>query len=97
MIIVDMEFSGLNPVKHGIFEIGAVDSENSQNTFFGECMIDGDDLSVKDALAVSGKTDGDVRDTNRQSQKELLQSFFKWVNEIENKILVCQNFDDAFF
>ncbi len=97
MIIVDLEMSGLNSIKNGIFEIGAVDTEDSKNQFFEECRIDGGDLSDKGALRATGKTDEELRAPNKQSEKELLENFFSWVRKTNNMTIVCQNFDDVIF
>lgn len=103
-IVVDIETSGLSLEKSGIWQIGAIDL-NTMEEFFEECSIDDDDKVVNTPDArktfeeVTGKTEEDVRDKNKQSQKEMLEKFFKWVGEKKFKNLVCQNpqFDMSFF
>jgi DNA polymerase III epsilon subunit-like protein len=98
MIVVDIETSGLSPEKNGIWQIGALDLENPQNTFLQESKIDEDDEVAQEALTVTGKTESDLRSSELQSQKELLQNLFEWVSKIENKTLIAHNtpFDYGF-
>ena len=37
MIIVDVESTGIEPEKHSILSIGALDFDNPENQFYGEC------------------------------------------------------------
>jgi len=97
MIIVDIECSGIPPEKCGVFEIGAIDDEDPKQIFFEDCRIDEDDETEQGALKVTGKTEEQLRDSNKQSQEELLKKFFKWVEGRENKTIVCQNFFDTMF
>lgn len=99
MIIVDIETSGgLNPEKIGIWQIGALEFENPSNTFLQEARIDDNDLVDSGALKVIGKTEKELRDSEKQSQKKLLENFFNWAGKIGNKILVAHNapFDYGF-
>jgi len=90
-IVMDLETSGLSIEKSGIWQIGAIDL-NTMEEFFEEGRIDDEDIINKDALIVIGKTEEELRDKNKQSQKELLEKFFKWINEkAETKIFLCQN------
>lgn len=92
MIIVDTERSGsIDFEKNGVWQIGAVEFENPSNTFFQEARIDDEDIINKESLRVTGKTEVDLRDKNKQSQKELISNFLKWSSKIENKIFVAQN------
>lgn len=98
MIVVDIETSGTKFVECGIWQIGAVEFENPSNTFLEEARIDESDEIEEVALKVTGKTEAELRDRKKQSQKELLQNFFDWVSKIENKILVAHSttFDYSF-
>jgi len=91
MIIIDIEASGSLDMKNGIWQIGAVEFENPKNTFLGESRIDDEDDVEEGALKVTGKTEEQLRDKSKQSQKELLQKFFQWVSKIENKTFVAHN------
>jgi len=91
MIVVDLEMSGLNIEKCGIWQIGAVELENPENIFIDESRVDDNDSIEQGALKVIGKTEAELRDKNKQSQKQLLEKFFEWASKIDNKIMVCQH------
>lgn len=97
-IVMDLEMSGLDIEKSGIWQIGAIDL-NTMEEFLEEGRIDDEDVINESSLIVIGKTEEQLRDKNKQSQKELLEKFFKWINEkAKSKIFLCQNpqFDLAF-
>lgn len=97
-IVMDLETSGLNSEKCSIWQIGAIDL-NTMEEFFDESRIDDEDIAEEGALKVIGKTEEELRDKNKQSQKELLEKFFKWIDEkAKSKIFLCQNpqFDVGF-
>lgn len=91
MIVLDIETSGLNFNKCGIWQIGALDLNNPLNVFLDEARIDEEDEIEEGALRVTGKTSNELRDTNKKSQKELIESFFNWFNQTEYKNCICQN------
>ena len=96
-IILDLETSGLDKVKCGIWQIGAIDL-NDNEEFFQEGRIDDKDFVEKDALKVIGKTEEDLRDKNKKTQKQLLKDFFQWLETRKVKNFLCQNpqFDVTF-
>lgn len=89
-IILDLETSGLDKVKCGIWQIGAIDL-NDNEEFFQEGRIDDKDFVEKDALKVIGKTEEDLRDKNKKTQKQLLKDFFQWLETRKVKNFLCQN------
>jgi len=92
MIIVDIETSGtFDPIKYGIWQIGAIEFNNPKNTFLQNARIDDQDEILKEALTVTGTTEQQLRDKSKQSQEQLLINFFNWVSKIENKILVAHS------
>jgi DNA polymerase III epsilon subunit-like protein len=105
MIVVDLETSGVDLEKCGIWQIGAVDTNNSKNTFLQESRL-GDDYEFifegnwkgKKPEETLGLTEQELRDKKKQSEKELLEKFFDWVKKCKNKTFICQNpqFDHAF-
>ena len=97
MIVLDIETSGIDFVKSGIWQIGAIDLETKEE-FIEECRIDDEDEIKEESLKVIGKTEQELRDSKKQSQKKLLERFFKWVSERKVKNFICQNpqFDLAF-
>jgi DNA polymerase III epsilon subunit-like protein len=99
MIIVDIETSGsFDPVNNGIWQIGAVEFGNPGNTFLQESRIDDTDKIESAALKIIGKTESELRDKTKQSQKDLLQNFFSWAVETNTKTLIAHNtpFDYGF-
>ncbi len=103
-IILDIETSGIDKVGCGIWQIGAIDLNNTKEFFLQEGRIDDEDEIInlpapaKPVLEIIGKTEEELRDKNKQSQKQLLEKFFKWVNRRLMKNFLCQNpqFDVAF-
>ncbi len=91
MIVVDIETSGLNPVKNGIWQIGALDLENPDNQFIEESRIDEEDIIDINSLKITNKTKEELRNKDMQSQRQLIENFFKWCENIKNKICICQN------
>jgi len=97
-ISLDIETSGVDFVKNGIWQIGAVDLNNPEETFLEEARIDDEDEISEESLKITGKTEEELRDKNKQSQKELLNKFLKWVagRKIKNFVCQCPQFDMGF-
>lgn len=101
-IVLDIETSGLDLVKCGIWQIGAIDLNNTSKYFLQESRIDDEDKLVntgkKPLLEIIGKTEAELRDEKKQSQKKLLQKLSEWIKERSIKNLLCQNpqFDAGF-
>src|SRR3989344_1012778 len=91
MIVLDIETSGLYPEKHGIWQIGALDFYDPENTFLEEARIDDEDEISQDALEVTRKTEEYLRDDIKISQRELISRFFEWTNSCSIKSFICQN------
>ncbi len=96
-VVMDLEMSGLDMTKCGIWQIGAIDL-NTMEEFLEEGRIDKDDFVESDALLVIGKTQEDLRDENKQSQRDLLQRFSAWMSKRVMRNVLCQNpqFDVGF-
>lgn len=91
MIVADIETSGLDPHKHSLLSIGAVELEHPDRQFYGECrMWDGASI-MPDAIAVNGFSEAECRDPKKQSLPDLMQSFYHWVEQCEEKTLAGQN------
>ena len=97
MIVIDIETSGLDYNKCGIWQIGAIDLDLGKD-FLEEARIDDEDEIMQEALEITGKTENELRDKSKQSQKQLIENFFKWAEKIKIKNLICQGpqFDFAF-
>ena len=100
MIVLDIETSGgkMNPCEYGIWQIGAIEFENPENYFFQECRIDETDKIQEEALKITGKTEEELRDSNKQPQKQLLGNFFSWIKKVKYKSIAAHNtpFDYGF-
>jgi len=94
-IVLDIETSGMDKVRCGIWQIGAVDLNNPEEYFLEESRIDDEDEIVdsgdKPVLEVIGKTETELRDRKKQSQIQLLENFFGWVEKRPTKNFLCQN------
>ena len=97
-IVMDLETSGLHPNNNGIWQIGAVDLSNPEKVFSDESSIDDEDLVEEEALKVIGKTEDELRNPNKQSQKEMIEKFLSWVEVRPFRCFLCQNpqFDIGF-
>jgi len=96
MIVVDIETSGIDFNKCGIWQIGAIDLE-SREEFIDECRIDDEDEMInipgaeKTVQEITGKTEQELRDSKKQSQKQLIIKFFQWFKNSKIKNIICQN------
>jgi len=90
MIVLDIEASGLDSGKCGIWQIGALDLE-SKEEFLEEARIDDEDEIFEEALKVIGKREEELRDSKKQSQKELIERFLEWLKRFDERILMGQN------
>ena len=91
MIVLDIETSGLDTGKYGIWQIGAIDLDNLENYFLEEARIDDENLVEGGALTVTGKTEKELRNENKQSQKRLILNFIEWAKSSKIKVIVGQN------
>jgi DNA polymerase III epsilon subunit-like protein len=98
MIALDIETSGIDFLRNGIWQIGAIDTDDSERIFLDECRIDDDDTLTEKALELCGITEEYIRNKHKQSQKELLEKFFEWCKKVKVKNFICHNpqFDFAF-
>ncbi len=76
-IVLDLETSGLEIEKSGIWQIGAIDL-NTGEEFFDECRIDDEDKIMESALKVTGKTEEELRNQEKQSQNQAWIREEKW-------------------
>lgn len=91
MIVIDCEFSGIDPARYGLVSIGSVDLNNPSNRFYGECRIPNNLACNPKSIEVCGFTEAQVRDPNKQSEKELLLSFIEWMKPIPDKTMAGHN------
>jgi len=101
MIIVDLEMSGMNIEKCGIWQIGAIDTDNPGDTFLEEARVEDEyELLLQETTPekLFGKTEEQLRDKNKQSEKELLEHFFRWAkkSKVGNVAGHCIAYDFSF-
>ena len=91
MIIVDVESSGVDAQKDSLVSVGAIDFDNPKNRFYEECRI-WDGAHVEDeALAVTGMTLEQITDPKKQTDREVVEKFLKWVETCGEHTLAGQN------
>ncbi len=98
MIILDIETTGVNPEKHAIVSVGAVDFLNPSRTFYEECKIwDGAEIHER-ALEVNGFTREEITDEKKQPLREVMKKFILWAEQCEDKTIAGHNphFDNSF-
>jgi DNA polymerase III epsilon subunit-like protein len=91
MIIIDVEASGVDYVKHSIVSLGAIDFSNPSNRFYMECQIWSGAHIMEDALAVNGFTEAQITDTSKPTEAELVTQFLEWSYGMADRTLVGQN------
>ena len=91
MIVVDVETTGNEGAKHSLVSIGAVDFNNPQNQFYGECRIWKGAEIMQQALDVNGFSVHEITRANKLSEKELVSSFLEWVESCQNKTIAGLN------
>jgi DNA polymerase III epsilon subunit-like protein len=89
-IVLDIETSGLDFLRCGIWQIGAIDL-NTGERFLEEAKIDEEDRVEEGALKITGETEEQLRNSKNQFQKQLLEEFFNWVDKRAIKTFLCQN------
>ena len=91
MIILDIETSGIDTGKCGIWQIGAIEFETPENQFLEEGKIDDEDEAVGGAIKITGRSEEEMRDNHKQSQKQLILNCLKWVDSCNEKIVLGHN------
>ena len=91
MLILDIEASGVNYEKHSIVSIGAVDFENPDRRFYGECQIWEGAHVMDDALLVNGFTIEEITDPSKMTEAELATQFMEWTQQLADRTLAGQN------
>ncbi|HXK36767.1 MAG TPA: 3'-5' exonuclease [Candidatus Paceibacterota bacterium] len=91
MIVVDVETTGVDPVRHAIVAIGAIDFASPQHRFYRECRIwDGAQVQAE-ALAVNGFTHEQITDPARPSAEQAIAEFVAFCRESPERTLAGQN------
>ncbi len=96
MIVVDVETTGLDPKKHSILSIGAVDFSNPSNALYCECAPWLGAKIDQKALSVNGFILDWISIDSPKLQKSLdhaIAEFFDWASSIGDKTLAGMNVD----
>jgi len=91
MIVLDVEASGVEPSKHSIVSVGALDLDNPTNRLYIECHIWKGAHVMKEALAVCGFTVDEINDQSKPSEADLTHQFKKWSEGVEERTFAGQN------
>src|SRR5690348_15061128 len=91
MIVVDVELTGLDVSKDSIVSIGAIDLAKPSRQFYGECQIWKGAHINKEALAVTGFTEAEVQDPEKQTDEKLVKDFIVWALDCEEHTFAGQN------
>ena len=91
MIVLDVEASGLDPLKNSVVSLGALDLANPSNRFYLECHIwDGAHVEPE-ALAVNGFTHEQITDQSKSSEADLTHEFKHWSESVDERTFAGQN------
>lgn len=91
MIIIDIETTGLDPRRHSLLSIGAVNFNDSSQTFYGECrMHEGADV-MEEILELNGFTEEQINDKSKQTPSELIEKFVAWLNQFKDQTIGGHN------
>lgn len=91
MLIVDTEASGLDAKNHSLVSIGAVDFDNPERRFYGECKIWEGAHIMEEALLVNGFTEAEVTNAGKMTEAELVRQFLEWSQHLGDRTLTGQN------
>lgn len=91
MIILDVETTGLDPQKHSIVSVGAVEFEHPEKQFYQECRIWKGAQIIEEALAINGFTHTQVMDPSKKLVEEIIRELWEWTNDVKDKTLAGEN------
>lgn len=91
MIVVDVEATGVDPYKHSLISIGAIDFYNPANQFYAECRIWSGAHVDEAALKVNGFTRAQITDPAKKSEKEIVEEFLRWAMQCRERTIAGQN------
>lgn len=98
MLVLDCEMSGLEPDKHSIVSVGAIDLDHPERQLYEECRI-WDGAKIEDeALAVNGFTREQITDPAKQSEGDLVHKVITFAEGMPDTTIAGQNvFTDLYF
>lgn len=87
MIIIDIETTELDPYKHSMVSLGAVDYDTGDE-FYGECRITGGRIIDPFALDVNGYTEAQCLDITKELPYEMYRRFLDWALIAKRDLLI---------
>ena len=91
MIILDTEMTGLNPERNSLVSIAALDFNDPDDRFYGECRIwEGAEIN-DEALVINGLTHEELVDETRKSESDMVQNFIEWALAKKDLTVAGQN------
>lgn len=93
MIVLDIETTGIDPNRHCMLSLGAVDMETGK-TFYGECCIYPKCEVDPRALEINGFRSEDISPYSKKGKQwphELYLSFLDWTTMFDDKLLAGHN------
>ena len=91
MIIVDVETTGTDWRYHSLVSIGAIDFDNPENEFYGECRIFEGARVEAEALAINRFSEEDLSNPKAKTDRELVEAFFAWTKTVGDKTIAGVN------
>jgi DNA polymerase III epsilon subunit-like protein len=90
VFVIDLEFSGLEPEKHSIISLGAVDFYNPARTLYLECRLRPGAAFDEDAYLVHGLSK-EYLEKQPLSEQQLVLQFLAWVSQSPSKVWMGQS------
>jgi DNA polymerase III epsilon subunit-like protein len=91
MIIVDVETTGIDPAKHSIVSIGAIDFDKPERRFEIECSAFSGAHADPEALEIIGMTKESIFDVSKPTEAEAISKFKDWALEASDHTVAGQN------
>lgn len=91
MIVIDIEATGVDEIKHSILSVGAIDFDNPGNQFYEECRAFEGAHVMNESLEINGFTREQVTDPKKQTDEELIKHFMAWAMQTREHTLAGQN------
>lgn len=91
MIALDIETTGLDPWSCGVVAVGALDTDNPDNTFYQECQVRSGVTITQEALDINGFTRQQIMDPDKPTEREVLDNLQTWSQHIDERTLAGHN------
>jgi len=91
MIVLDVETTGRDPVKHSIVSMGAIDFSKPTYQLYRECRMRAGAEVTAEALAINGFTEEQVKDPRKPSLDVIMRDLCGWILMVDDRTLAGQN------